>query len=136
MFYFLCGLSATFCNKFLNLFASWHHAESTLAGSDKRCACVCEGKHFHQVLVGEVFQTVLQNIVQDAGTEGVSGTCGLNGVLLKEWSAFYAASLIISAASVFTHGDKNQRNVIFLFDQCSTLVVVCGIERSRLYHHL
>ena len=73
---------------------------------------------------------MLQNIVQDAGTEGVSGTCGLNGVLLKEWSAFYAASLIISAASVFTHGDKNQRNVIFLFDQCSTLVVVCGIEKE------
>ena len=71
MFYFLCRLSAILCNKFLNLFASWHHAESTLAGSDKRCACVCEGKHFHQVLVGEVFQTVLQNIVQDAGTEGV-----------------------------------------------------------------
>ena len=47
MFYFLCRLSAILCNKFLNLFASWHYAESTLAGSDKRCACVCEGKHFH-----------------------------------------------------------------------------------------
>ena len=73
---------------------------------------------------------MVENIVQDAGTEGVSGTCGLNGVLLKEWSALYAASLVISAASVFTQGDKNQRNVIFLFNQCSTLVVVCGIKKE------
>ena len=29
-----------------------------------------------------------------------------------------------------TKCDKNQRNVIFLFDQCSTLVVVCGIEKE------
>ena len=56
---------------------------------------------------------MVENVVQDAGAEGVSGTSGLDGILLKERGSFYTVSLVVSAASVFSKGDQDKGNVIF-----------------------
>ena len=123
-------LSAALSNEFQYFLAGRHYAKRTLTSGNEGSSCVGEGKHFHKILIGEVLKTMLQNIIQNAGAEGISGTCSLNSMLLKEWCTFYTATLVLSTASVLTHSDQYKGNVVLLFNKGCTLVIVCSIEEK------
>ena len=55
--------------------------------------------------------------------EGVSCSCGLDSLYVKSL-LFYPQIFIVSSASVFSHGQENQRDLIFLLKGPDTLVVI------------
>ena len=77
-----------------------HNAKCTFACRNQGSTCVGECDHFQKLLICQIFQTMLQHIIQNTCTEGISGTSCLNGVFLQERSCFHDTAVIVSAASL------------------------------------
>ena len=111
-------------DKCLNLFHFRHYAQRTFSGGYDGCCCVCKGQHLSQLLLIQVVQTVFQDMVQAAAAEGVAGTGCLNGGILQERLHLYAQILVVSAASVSSQRQHDQRNIVLFTQLCDTCVEI------------
>ena len=106
------------------LFHFRHYAQCTFSGGYDGCCCVCKGQHLSQLLLIQVVQTVFQDIVQAAAAEGIAGTGCLNGGILQERLHLYAQILVVSAASVSSQRQHDQRDIVLFTQLCDTCVEI------------
>ena len=62
--------------------------------------------------------------MQAAAAEGIAGTGCLNGGILQERLHFYAQILVVSAASVSSQRQHDQRDVVLLTQFCNTCIEI------------
>ena len=66
---------------------------------------------------------MLYDIVQRAAAEGIPGACRLDRLNGKS-RALHAFSFIVCAASLFSHREKDERDIIFLLEIGDSLVII------------
>ena len=85
-----------------NLFFFRHGTNRTFLGGNQRSGRICKSQHLFQILFAQIFDAMFQHIVQNASTEGISGSCGVSYMFLSKSRNFDAKISIICAASVFS----------------------------------
>ena len=116
-----------------DFFASGHNFQSTLSLDDQRGSRTGKGQHLFQVLHLQVFQAVLQDFIQNTGTEGIPGAGLFHG---RHFEHRYPAPhpLIAGQAPVVTKSRKSIAN----FKVRSGMSVGCKVtlRGDRMYEFM
>ena len=110
--------------KFFHIFFGGHHPQGALSGGNQCSRGIGKGKHFQQIFPGEMIHSVLQDIVEYAGTECISRAGGFNGIFLQERPCLHLQIFVVSPASVLSQGQQDQRNVVSILQNPDAFIKV------------